>query len=427
MRSSDNSFPPGFLWGAATSPHQVEGDNRFNDWWAWETADRTAPSGKACDHYHRFREDFGLAKQLGHNAHRMGIEWSRLEKIEGAWDDNEWDHYRTVINELIRLGIEPIVTLNHFTVPAWFARKGGWLNDTSAELFARFASKAVSELGRNTRYWITINEPHILAILGYFHEQWPPGGKNFKEALIVIKNMLKGHVEAYCRMNEAAARTPGAKRPKIGIAKAVTAFHPCVRYSPLDLLSTHWRDKFHNHGFFNSALKGRICLPGLRKEKLPVKNALDFIGLNYYFRQFIRHEKNFIKNPFGNVCSLSHHPASGKITDMGWEIYPEGLYESVKIHARYRLPIIITENGIATKDDPLRQKFLRDHLSQLLRTIGEGAPVKGYIHWALLDNFEWGEGYTKRFGLIAVDFHTQKRTVRNSAKYYASVIRTGRI
>jgi len=419
-------FTDKFLWGAATSSHQVEGDNFLNDWWKWETAGGTEPSGKACDHYHRFREDFLLAKELGHNTHRLSLEWSRLEKDEGVWDQGEWDHYKEVIDELIKLGIEPVVTLNHFTVPLWFERKGGWLSEDSAGDFTRYAAKAIEELGSRVQYWIAINEPYILAFLGYFFGQWPPGRKNFNEALIASKNMLKSHAASYQKMHEYARHT-GLRTPKIGIAKAVTAFHPCSRYSPIDALRTHFRNRFYNHSFIVSALKGRVLIPGLRREKLPAANTIDFIGLNYYFRQFIHHQRPLRKHPLGEVCSLEHHKNAGRTTDMGWEIYPEGLYEVVKNFCRYRLPIIITENGLATTDDSLRQRYIKDHLTQLLRAITDGAPVVGYLHWSLLDNFEWADGYGKRFGLINVDYNTQERTVRDSARYYADVIRTGMV
>ncbi|MFH1664940.1 MAG: glycoside hydrolase family 1 protein [Candidatus Omnitrophota bacterium] len=417
-------FPANFLWGAATSSHQVEGDNFFNDWWEWETSGNTEPSGKACDHYNRFLEDLHMARELGHNAHRISLEWSRIEKTEGTWDWNEWEHYQNVIDSILKLGMQPIVTLNHFTVPLWFARKGGWLNDASGGLFARFAVKALDELGDRAQYWITLNEPNILAFMGYHTGQWPPCLKNPDDALHALRNMLKGHAAAYRLMHEYAGKVHRIKRPKIGIAKAVSAFHPCSPYSVLDRLSAHFRNTVHNHSFVRSAIKGRVLLPRSRHEALEAKNTLDFIGLNYYFRQFIRHSGAFIKNPAGEVCSEEHHKTPGGITDMGWEIYPRGLYEVIKSLSVYRLPLIITENGLATKDDTVRQRFIKEHLAQVSRAIRHGCPVTGYLHWSLLDNFEWAEGYSKRFGLIEVDFKTQKRTVRDSAKYYAAVIKS---
>lgn len=418
-----NKFPEDFLWGAATSSHQVEGDNNLNDWWAWEQEERTAPSGKACDHYNRFREDFRIAKELGHNAHRFSIEWSRVEKNEGEWDQAGWDHYRRVADELLKLGITPIVTLNHFTVPAWFARKGSWLSDNSIKLFTRYAVKAIEELGEKVEYWIPFNEPHVLAFLGYYYGDWPPGKTNFNYAITVLGNMLKSHVEAYRVMHDHADKNSRVKRPKIGLAKAVATFHPCAPFSVRDRFVAYLRSKFYNHIFIVSIKKGRMLIPGLPHEKLSMKNALDFIGLNYYFRQFIHYQKPFTKHPFGEVCSTFHHKDAGEITDMGWEVYPRGIYEVVKSFARYRLPIIITENGIATNDDPKRQDYIKTHLKYLLRAIEQGVPLKGYLHWSLLDNFEWDKGYSKRFGLVQVDFDSQKRTIRDSARYYESVIR----
>ena len=420
-------FPEKFFWGASTSSHQIEGDNKLNDWWEWEQSGGTEPSGKACDHYNRFREDISLAKELCHNSHRFGLEWSRLEKEDGKWDRSEWAHYKAVIDELAANRIIPLITLNHFALPLWFKNKGGWLNDRSPEYFARFCVKAIEELGRYCDHWITINEPNILAILSYHYGIWTPCKKDFNEAMIVLKNMLKGHVLAYQKMKERANRRPDILTPKIGIAKAVTAFHPCSRISFLDRIATFNRSQFHNHSFINSAIKGKVLLPTLPKEKLPIKKAMDFIGLNYYFRQFIHHEKPFSKNIFGEVCDLKHHPKAGKTTDMGWEIYPRGIYEVIKNMSRYKLPIIIAENGLATKDDMVRQQYIKTHLEYVLKAINEGAGVVGYLHWSLMDNFEWAEGYSKRFGLIEVNFKTQKRKIRDSGRYYASIITSGKI
>jgi len=416
-------LPDDFLWGAATSGHQVEGNNYSNDWWEWEMEGKTQSSGAACDHYRKFKEDFLLAKELGHNAHRLSLEWSRLEKEENVWDKSEWDHYKTVLDELNKLRITPIVTLNHFTIPLWFKKKGAWLNEESVNIFARFARKAITELGGRVQYWITINEPNILAFLSYYYGQWPPGRKSFNEALLVLKHLLKSHAKSYHLMREFADKNSGIKPPKIGIAKAVTAFHPCRAFSIPDRLSVLLRTWMHNHGPIFSLIKGRILIPPLAPEALYAEKTLDFIGLNYYFRQFIRQGNPFMKNFLGEVCSLGHHPNAGETTDMGWEIYPKGIYELVKSFSRYKLPIVITENGMATVDDSRRQTFIKQHLDYLFRAMEEGSPVIGYLHWSLLDNFEWAEGYTKRFGLVHVDYKTQKRTIKNSARYYASIIK----
>jgi len=422
-----NKFPDDFLWGAATSSHQVEGDNTLNDWWEWEQAGNTEPSGKACDHYNRFKEDFRIAKDLGHNAHRLSLEWSRLEKEEGVWDASEWDHYKAIIDELKSLEIEPILTLNHFTLPSWLSHKGGWQNKDIIRLFSRFAIKAVKELGEKVQYWIPINEPYIAAFLSYFKGEWPPCEKNFDSALLAAKNMLEAHVEAYSLMHEAARSSSSIMKPKIGVAKAVTAFHPCSKYSLSDRVVTHLRNMFYNHSFIDSALKGKTDLfPFVKGKELPSSKALDFIGLNYYFRQFVHHEKPFKKHPIGEICDYGHHNI-GKINNMGWEMYPRGLYEVVRSFSRYRLPIMITENGTSVDDDNMRKNFIKGHLTQLLKAINEGSPVIGYLHWSLMDNFEWAHGYKQKFGLVEVDFNTQKRTVRESARYYSSIITSGTI
>ncbi|MDD5633707.1 MAG: glycoside hydrolase family 1 protein [Candidatus Omnitrophica bacterium] len=421
------TFPENFLWGAAMSAHQVEGNNSNNDWWKWEQEGNTEPSGDACNHYNRYKEDFLLAKQLNHNAHRLSIEWSRLEKTEDSWDEKEWAHYKDVVRTLDELGIEPVVSLNHFTIPLWLAQKGGWTNEQSPEYFARFTEKAAIELGDKVRYWITITEPNIVAMLEYLFGIWPPCIKDFNIALIVLKNLLKGHVLAYSAVKSAAAKNPKIKKPIIGISHAVTAFHPCSPFSLSDRFCTYYRSKFHNYAFITSAIKGKVLIPGVQCEKLPAKNTVDFIGLNYYFRQFIQHQKPFLSHPLGEVCSLSHHHTPGGITDMGWEIYPRGIYEVTKsFYKRYKLPIMITENGLATKDDAIRKSFIKDHLEHLLRAINENCNVLGYLHWSLMDNFEWAEGYSKKFGLIKIDRQTQERTILDSARYYASVIATGK-
>ncbi|MDD3088531.1 MAG: glycoside hydrolase family 1 protein [Candidatus Omnitrophica bacterium] len=422
-------FPKDFLWGAAASSHQIEGYNKWNDWWKCEEAGLLSErSGRACAHYGLYKNDFQLAKELGHNAHRLSLEWSRLEKTEGSWDGPEWQHYRDVVKTLSDLGIEPIVTLNHFTMPLWFAEKGGWKNKDAPRIFARFAVKALEELGEIVKYWIPINEPYILAFLGHLYGKWPPFEKDLASTLLVMRNLIKAHSLAYKDMRY--HRISGTvKRPIIGIAHAVTAFHPCRARSIADMAASHLRNSFYNHSFAASAIKGRLLLPFIRNEQLAAKGTVDFVGLNYYFRQFIRYSHPFPKKiyPLGDVCDLKHHKDSGPITDMGWEIYPKGLYEVVRNFDRYKLPLMITENGIGTLDDSLRTTYIKEHLLWLARAVQDGSNVIGYLHWSLMDNYEWADGYSKRFGLVGIDYPTLKRTIRSSAEYYRSVIRSGLI
>jgi beta-glucosidase/6-phospho-beta-glucosidase/beta-galactosidase len=226
-------------------------------------------------------------------------------------------------------------------------------------------------------------------------------------------------------MKEVSKKSSDIKKPEIGLAVNVATFHPCFNFSIFDRMSAYLRGVFQNHGFIRSAISGRAVLFPYVFEKLSYKNTLDFIGLNYYFREFVHYKKPFFKNPFGWVCSKAHHYDAGKRTLMGWEVYPRGLYEIVMNFKRYRLPIFVAENGISTYDDSERREYIKEHLKYLLKAIGEGAPVIGYLHWSLIDNFEWSDGYTQKFGLVEVDFKTQGRKIRDSARYLASVIQRG--
>ena len=244
------------------------------------------------------RGDLGIAKELGHNAHRFGIEWSRLEKEPGVWDQREWDHYKKVLDTMISLKIEPVLTLQHFTLPLWVAKNGGWLNDETIAHFSRFSEKAITELGSKVKYWITINEPLVLAFIGYLQGNWPPHKKSFTEMLQASKNMLKAHAEAYTIMKQTASSNGTIKDPMIGAAKAVATFHPCSNFSIFDRASAFLRSNFQDHSFIRSAISGKISFFPYLREKIAYKNTLDFIGLNYYFREFVHHKSPFLKKSF---------------------------------------------------------------------------------------------------------------------------------
>ena len=420
-------FQKNFLWGAATSSHQVEGNNVNNDWWLWEQNGKVKErSGKACDHWTRFREDFGLAKSLNHNAHRFSLEWSRIEPQEGQFNGEALAHYRDVLESLTSLGLEPIVTLHHFTLPFWLAQKRGWLGEETPRLFARYVRKVVEALGEHVRYWITLNEPVAYCFKGYLMGEWPPGEKSYEKTLQALSHLLKGHVLAYDvikEVNQQLKRLPA----QVGIAKHVLIFTPCSQQSWKDRLSVRLRDLMFNHLFIKALIRGRIFYPGLFRIRLPKAKTLDFIGLNYYTRDFVHNEGFRIPAIFGDICTLKHHRDVGKRNFLSWEIYPQGLYQLVKDFARYQLPLLITENGICTDRDDEHFEFMLSHLEQLAKAMEEGAKVFGYIYWALLDNYEWAEGYGPRFGLIEVDYVTQSRKVRESGKQFAEICRSGRI
>jgi|SRR5262245_10492145 len=412
-------FPQGFLWGAGTSAHQVEGGNHQNDWWAWEQAGKVPErSGLACDHWSRFRSDFDLARSLGHNAHRFSLEWSRIEPEEGYWDDAALEHYRNVLIALHERHIEPVVTLFHFTLPQWMAARGGWEDPRIERYLERYVGRVLDVLGPHARWWITLNEPVVQVFKGWLLGQWPPGRvRAWPTALRVLRHMLRSHVRLYHLIH---ARVPGAH---VSIAKHALALSPDDPSRWRDRWSVRVRGHLFNHLFLEALHTGVLRVPGLFWERLPIARTLDWIGLNYYTRDFVRNSGLGLPGLVGELASRDHRQQRGKLNDLGWEIFPEGLAQFLREYARYRVPILITENGIPTRRDDDRWMFLFMHLWQVARAIADGVDCVGYLHWSLLDNFEWADGYRGRFGLIEVDFATQERRIRPSAWRYAEVIR----
>lgn len=422
------AFPKTFLWGSATSAHQVEGSNTRNDWWAWEAEGRVSQkSERACEHYERFREDFKLAKSLHHNAHRFSLEWSRIEPEEGQWSGSALLHYREVVEALRGNGLEPIVTLHHFTNPLWLYRKGGWEHPGVVEHFSRYVRYVADFFGKEIRYWITLNEPLVYVYQGYIAGIWPPGVRSVERALRVIRHQLLAHARAY-RIIHIVAQHNGWPKPIVGFAKNYIFFAPCSPRSLADRLAWWVRHTFFNRLYLRTLTTGKLFYPGLFLEKHPeVEKTLDFVGLNYYTRDFIHFGGLSLPEIFGTVCSLDHHATAGPRNCLGWEIYPEGFYHALQEISRFRLPILVTENGICTDRDEERWSFIRSHLLQLYRSIQDGTQVFGYLYWSLLDNFEWADGFKPRFGLVEVDYSNQSRLVRASAKAYAEVCRTGEL
>jgi beta-glucosidase len=417
-------FPKGFLWGAATAAHQVEGGNRNNDWWEWEhrggkIADGTT-SEIACDQYNRYEEDFDLIRELGHNAHRLSLEWSRIEPEKGVFSSEALAHYRRVLEALREREIEPLLTLHHFTNPLWLSQMGGWENPEVVEYFTRYAKVVASELGSLVRFWNTINEPAVYAYQGYVDGIWPPGSKSLRSAAIVMTNMLRAHALAYHIIHETS---PG-RGCSVGIAKHIRLFDPLRPRHVCDRALARLSDFIINWRFLDAVDTGRLAWPLGMGQKVQLLAAThDFIGLNYYTREMIRF--NLLK-PHTLFMQNLTRPGSAT-NDLGWELYPEGLYRVLMRLKRYGKPIYITENGCAAADDSLRRAYLRDHLVQIHRAISEGADVRGYFHWSLLDNFEWAEGLAPRFGLVAVDYETQKRSARPSAQVYAQIAAHNRL
>lgn len=382
-------FPEGFLWGAATSAHQVEGNTTHNDWWEAEQAARVPfQSGRACNQYELFERDFDLAKSLNHNAHRLSIEWSRIEPKEGMWDEKEIEHYRTVLLALKNRGLKSFVTLHHFTNPLWFAKKGGWNNAHASAYFVRYVKTVVERFGDLIGCIITINEPLVYMGLSYREGRWPPFHKNdFWSIVRVFRAMVQAHRQAYAAIKMVQQTIP------VGIAANLIDFQPRHKWNPVDWLISWSANYFWNDLFLKQ-----------------VSRHMDFIGVNYYFHHHV-HTMPF----FG--YSLSGHSFS----DLGWGIHPEGLYWVVKNMRSYRKPIYITENGIADAKDEKRTEFIVNHLRFLYQNIREGCDVRGYFYWSLTDNFEWADGFWPRFGLADINYETFERGVRPSAKVYQEI------
>jgi beta-glucosidase len=401
-------FPSKFLWGAATSAYQVEGGNSNSDWWAWEGKMGLTGSGEACHHYRKFNEDFDLAKELGHNCHRLSVEWARIEPEEGRFSQQELEHYRSVISALKNRGIEPIVTLHHFTNPLWFAERGDWQNKNAVKLFLRYAEKVVRTLGDGVNIWATINEPTVHVYYSYVFGTWPPGEKSIFKAWGVMRRLLSAHVKAY-RMIHRVYKELGLKPPMVGFAHNMQDYVPCEN-NLRNRIACSIRNKLFNLDIIHS---------------LVAKKAMDFIGVNYYSRSLVELKGWGPRNFIVDVCEKRH--STLKKNAMGWDVYPQGIKNIILGLRMFKLPILILENGICTPDDGLRWDFIRDHLLQIHEAINLGADVIGYIYWSLLDNFEWDKGFGPRFGLIEIDYLTYQRRVRESARKFADVCKTNRL
>lgn len=390
-------FPDGFLWGTATAAHQIEGNNKHSDWWQWEQTKKPdqkfplEPSGIACDSYNRYEEDFDWCVKLNNNAVRFSVEWARIEPKQGEFDDREIAHYRKMILAAKKRGLKTFVTLHHFTSPLWMAKKGGWMHPRSADWFSHYAEKCAEELGDIIDTFITINEPQVYAMESYVKGEWPPCKKNIFLSGIVQMNLWRAHNKAY-----RAIKSFNPKY-KVGIVKHIAWYYTDSKIFLPDKLMVAFMN-YIGKDFF------------LRR----VRKSLDFIGINFYFTTRIMklHQKNI----------------DDRNSDLRWWIKPEGLEYALLSLRKYRVPIYVTENGLADAKDVLRKDFIHDMLAACARAIEKGVDLRGYFHWSLLDNYEWAQGFWPRFGLIEIDReHKLKRTPRGSYFYYADICAQNRI
>jgi len=399
-------FPENFYWGAATSSYQVEGNNENADWWPWEIKASKERSAQACRHYEFYDQDFDLAKSLNHNAHRFSIEWSRIEPKEGEFSDEAILHYINVLKGLRNRGIEPMVTLHHFTNPVWFAESGGWTDPRCIQRFLRYCEFVTKALARGVRYWFTINEPSVYFSHAYLWGLWPPQSKSFLKTKAVYHYMNAAHIGAY-RLIHSIYKGLNIAPPAVSIAQHMQAIVSCDK-GIRNCLAVALRKHFYNMMIL---------------DHLTLHKSLDFIGVNYYSRHLVHTHSWWIGNLLMETCKDNHHPL--KKNSLGWDIYPEGLTQVLLSLKKYKLPLIVAENGICTNDDNERWEYIQNHIKSVHSAMSQGADVRGYLYWSLMDNFEWAHGYGPRFGLIDINYQTQQRTVRESAKKFAQVCQRG--
>jgi beta-glucosidase len=415
MARATMTFPRDFLWGTATSAYQVEGNNTNSDWYTWETGGERIKGGlgcgTACDWWVNAERDLDIAAEMGTNAHRLSLEWSRIEPEPSVFNPEAIARYRAILQGCHDRGLEPMVTLHHFSNPLWLVEKGDFNNDIVIEYFRRYAAKVAAELGDLIPKWVPINEPFTYAVMRYMNREFPNPGRYGGGALFeALYNMLRCHAVAY---EAVKAAHPAAL---VGTANNMQVFAARPGGNRLDGWWARKVSRLYNDSFQDALQTGRMRgIVGGKKIKGLV-GTYDFVGINYYTRFYLRFPppKGFVEREWGPEAIVSDG-------DYG-EVYAHGLYEIIEhVHKRYNAPIYVTENGAPDAADRIRPGFLLDHLRQVWHALSFCYPVMGYYHWSLVDNFEWDRGWTQRFGLIEVDPVTQERTWRPSGRLYQEI------
>lgn len=397
-------FPENFLWGSATAAYQVEGGIDNVDWAAAARKGQVPVCGRAADHYHRYEEDFTIAKELGHNCHRISIEWARIEPEEGKFDEEAIEHYRQVLAVLRKYRLKPFITLLHFTLPDWFAEKGGFLHKDAPDIFARYCCYVVTKLGNDCRHFATINEPTVMTSNGFRRGTWPPfrawtgvnrllqvvpGHREVPEQKVSVINiwlyfkhlrqLAKAHNKAYDSMKSCAFGL------EVGVVKQIIYFH--ANWNPINKFIAWVANRHWTHSFLKRVYK-----------------KCDSIGVNYYMHKKFGDKETYAK------------------TDMGWDVYPEGLCGALEMVKRYDLPIWVSEAGVADADDDMRAEYIKGLVRCMYTSIQDGVDLRGYMYWSLLDNYEWDKGFEKRFGLVEINYETLERKIRPSALEFKKII-----
>lgn len=440
---SDTTFPAEFVWGAATSAYQIEGSPLADGagasiWHRFAHTPGKIADGShgdvACDHYRRFTDDVRLMRELGLRAYRFSTSWSRVLP-EGTGRPNRpgLDYYSRLVDTLLEHGIEPFLTLYHWDLPATLEDRGGWADPRAADWFAEYARLMYGTLGDRVKIWATLNEPWVTVDQGYVEGRHAPGRRDWAEAAAVSKNLLRAHAAAVSAFR---AEGDGA----IGLVVNLVPIHPASDRA-VDQQAAQRLDAYLNRQFLDPVLRGEFpsevvemfgpAWPAWDQDELrQVGQPIDFVGINYYLRMVVCDDPSA-----GPAQARAVPQANSPQTTMGWEIYPAGLVETlVWVRERYGdLPLYITENGAACDDRPRengavedtqRVEYLEGHLRAAREAIRAGVNLRGYFVWSLLDNFEWSCGYSQRFGIVYVDFATQRRVPKSSARFYTNVIRT---
>lgn len=436
-------FPDKFMWGAATAAYQIEGgyaengkgDSIWDRFCRIPGKVRDGNTGDvACDHYHRYRDDVKLMKTIGLNAYRFSVAWSRIfPEGKGQVNQGGLDFYNRLVDELLNAGIEPFVTLYHWDLPQALQEEGGWANRDIIGYFGDYAAEVSKKLGDRVHHWITHNEPWVVSFLGHYSGVHAPGIKDLATALKVSHHLLLSHGEAVPILRE-----NGDEKTRVGITLNLSPVHPASE-SEEDRKVAQRFDAHLNRWFLDPIYKGFYPedmmafygdkVPKIHAQDLDrISTKIDFLGVNYYFRTVVKADPKEVLLGTGLI-----KPTDAESTEMGWEVYPAGIYEILRrVHDEYNVSTIyITENGAALADeadkngqvnDRRRIKYLKDHFLQTHRAIEDGVRLSGYFVWSLLDNFEWAYGFSKRFGLIYVDYPTQKRIIKASGLWYKKVI-----
>lgn len=421
MAQATMYFPPDFLWGTATAAHQVEGNNRNNDWWQWEQDGAHihggAKSGLACNWWADAEADLDRAADIGTNAHRLSVEWSRIEPEPSVFDDEALARYREILQAMHQRGIEPMVTLHHFSNPLWLVEKRDFDSDLIVDYFQRYTAQVVKALGDLIPKWVTINEPMIYAFLRYVTGAFPaPVERGWSAAMRAVRHMLRCHAVAYETIKSAHPEA------MVGVAKNNLLIEPLPEGNWLDEWWARRVSWLMNDLWMACMVSGRLRWPVGRGAIKGLAGSFDFVGINYYSRFFVTFPPRA-----GQLYQSTSADGAPMADGDFFEVYPEGIFKVIKQNLRYQKPIYITENGLPDSGDRLRPAHLLGHLREIWRAISFNYPVMGYYYWTLTDNFEWERGWSQRFGLIELDPETQERRPRPSAHLYREMCQTGSV